>query len=140
MPLAQGVLILLFSLCFFFILFRIFQICFGGFNNLLVLFAPQNIYYSFYTEKQHKKRKNRVIAHLRETDPLSIMKAETIKPKGAMKMELTYTMQGDYLIPDLTVPESPKIGKYGMLRRTFLREHRDGIYTGMLLEGTLNSH
>ena len=55
-------------------------------------------------------------------------------------MELTYTMQGDYLIPDLTVPESPKLGKYGMLRRTFLREHRDGIYTGMLLNGTLNSH
>lgn len=92
------------------------------------------------TVKGLEKRKNRVIAHLRETDPLSIMKAETIKPKGAMKMKLTYTMQGDYLIPDLTVPESPKIGKYGMLRRTFLREHRDGIYTGMLLEGTLNSH
>ena len=55
-------------------------------------------------------------------------------------MELTYTMQGDYLIPDLTVPESPKLGKYGMLRRTFLREHRDGIYTGMLLNGSLNSH
>ena len=55
-------------------------------------------------------------------------------------MELTYTMQGDYLIPDLTVPESPKLGKYGMLRRTFLREHRVGIYCGMLLNGTLNSH
>ena len=55
-------------------------------------------------------------------------------------MELTYTMQRDYLIPDLTVPESPKLGKYGMLRRTFLREHRDGIYTGMLLNGTLNRH
>ena len=55
-------------------------------------------------------------------------------------MELTYTMQGDYLIPDLTVPESPKLGKYGMLRRTFLRAPRDGIYTGMLLNGTLNSH
>ena len=55
-------------------------------------------------------------------------------------MELTYTMQGDYLFPDLTVPESPKLGKYGMLRRTFLREHRDGIYTGMLLNGTLNRH
>ena len=55
-------------------------------------------------------------------------------------MELTYTMQGDYLIPDLTVPESPNLGKYGMLRRTFLRKHRDGIYTGMLLNGTLNSH
>ena len=55
-------------------------------------------------------------------------------------MELTYTMQGDYLIPDLTVPESPKLGKYGMLRRTFLREHREGLYTGMLMEGTLNAH
>ena len=54
--------------------------------------------------------------------------------------ELTYTRSGDYLIPDLTVPESPKLGKYGMLRRTFLREHRDGIYTGMLLNGTLNRH
>jgi hypothetical protein len=55
-------------------------------------------------------------------------------------MELTYTMQGDYLIPDLTAPESPKLGKYGMLRRTFLRRHKDGIYTGMMLSGTLNSH
>ena len=55
-------------------------------------------------------------------------------------MELTYTPQGDYQIPDLEIPESPKVGKYGMLRRTFLREHKDGIYTGMLLNGTLNSH
>ena len=55
-------------------------------------------------------------------------------------MEMTYTMQGDYFLPNLTAPESPKIGKYGMLRRSYLREHRDGIYTGMLLNGTLNSH
>ena len=55
-------------------------------------------------------------------------------------MELTYTMQGDYLLPDLTVPESPTLGKYGMLRRSYLRDHRDGIYTGMLLSGKLNSH
>ena len=55
-------------------------------------------------------------------------------------MELTYTMQGDYLIPNLEAPESPKVGKYGMLRRTFLREHKDGIYTGMMLDGTLNRH
>ena len=55
-------------------------------------------------------------------------------------MELTYTTQGDYLLPDLNVPESPKIGKYGMLRRSYLREHRDGIYTGMLLSGKLNGH
>ena len=55
-------------------------------------------------------------------------------------MELTYTMQGDYLLPDLTVPESPTLGKYGMLRRSYLKDHRDGIYTGMLLTGKLNAH
>ena len=55
-------------------------------------------------------------------------------------MALTYTNQGDYLIPDLIPPESPRLGKYGMLRRSFLRSHRKGIYTGLLLKGTLNSH
>ena len=75
-----------------------------------------------------------------DADPQGSLRTEQKTRKGATNMELTYTMQGDYLIPDLTVPESPKLGKYGMLRRTFLREHRDGIYTGMLLNGTLNSH
>ena len=79
-------------------------------------------------------------AHLRRPVLLRIIRTEQKTRKGATNMELTYTMQGDYLIPDLTVPESPKLGKYGMLRRTFLREHRDGIYTGMLLNGTLNRH
>ena len=55
-------------------------------------------------------------------------------------MNLTYTMQGDYLLPNLEVPESPKVGKYGMLRRSFLRSHKQALYTGMMLEDTLNSH
>ena len=55
-------------------------------------------------------------------------------------MNLTYTMQGDYLLPDLEVPESPKVGKYGMLRRSFLRSHRKALYTGMMLSGRLNRH
>lgn len=55
-------------------------------------------------------------------------------------MNLTYTMQGDYLLPDLEVPESPKVGKYGMLRRSFLRNHKQALYTGMMLEDTLNRH
>lgn len=55
-------------------------------------------------------------------------------------MELTYRQEGDYLLPNLTVPESPKIGKYGMLRRDFLRRHRNPVYTGMLLSGKLNRH
>ena len=55
-------------------------------------------------------------------------------------MDLTYRIEGDYLLPNLTVPEAPKIGKYGTLRRNFLKEHKDPIYTGMLLSGKLNSH
>ena len=56
-------------------------------------------------------------------------------------MELTYRAEGDYLLPNLTVPESsPTLGKYGMLRRSFLREQRKGLYTGMMLSGKLNGH
>ena len=62
--------------------------------------------------------------------------------KGELNMSqnLTYTMQGDYLIPDLIPPESPKVGKYGMLRRSHLKQWRNGLYTGMLLSGKLNQH
>ncbi len=55
-------------------------------------------------------------------------------------MELTYRTEGDYRLPNLTVPEAPKVGKYGMLRRSYLANHRHGIYTGMLMTGELNSH
>ncbi len=55
-------------------------------------------------------------------------------------MILTYHKEGDYLLPNLTVPEAPKLGKYGMLRRCYLRKNRQGIYTGLLLNGKLNKH
>ena len=56
-------------------------------------------------------------------------------------MELTYHRRGDYLFPNLTIGEEQgNIGKYGMLRKTFLKEHRQGWYQGMLLSGKLDSH
>ena len=57
-----------------------------------------------------------------------------------MKTGLTYHREGDYLIPDLIPPESPKIGVWGMRRRDYLRKYHDGVYTGMLLSGKLNAH
>ena len=48
-------------------------------------------------------------------------------------MSLTYHQEGDYLMPDLIPPASPTIGKFGMLRREFLRQHRRPIYSGMLM-------
>ena len=55
-------------------------------------------------------------------------------------MTITYTQVGNYLLPNLIPPESPKVGRWGMLRHSYLRNHREGIYTGMLMKGTLNAH
>ena len=65
-----------------------------------------------------------------------------------MTMELTYKQAGDYLIPDLAVDgaeeleelEEMPLGKYGMLRETFLEEHHPGTHTSMLLTGRLYPH
>ena len=81
-----------------------------------------------------------MLAHLPTVKKIAIMRTEKQKPKGEQTMKLTYTTQGDYLLPNLEVPESPKVGKYGMLRRSFLRSHKQALYTGMMLEDTLNSH
>ncbi|MEE1351760.1 MAG: TnpV protein [Clostridia bacterium] len=54
--------------------------------------------------------------------------------------ELTYRQEGDYLIPNIELPENKPIGKYGMLRQTFLKKERNYLYTTMLMEGTLNEH
>lgn len=53
---------------------------------------------------------------------------------------LWYELCGDYYVPCLEAPESPRVGKFGRLRSTFLREHRGAIYTGMLYSGKLNAH
>ncbi len=56
-------------------------------------------------------------------------------------MKISYTKVGDYLIPNLTLPdERYSIGKYGILRREYLRKHHQGLYTVMLLRGTLLKH
>ena len=55
-------------------------------------------------------------------------------------MEITYTLVGDYYRPNLIAPESPKVGRWGMLRFNYLRKHRESLYTIMLMENTLNPH
>ena len=56
-------------------------------------------------------------------------------------MQVKYTKVGDYQIPNLTHNETAKTyGKFGMLRRTFLKEHREGFYNLLLLKGELRTH
>jgi hypothetical protein len=64
--------------------------------------------------------------------------------KGAtnMELELTYKQVGDVLLPELTLPEQPNrsLGKYGLLRRRYLKENRPGMFNRLVLRGTLFSH
>lgn len=49
---------------------------------------------------------------------------------------LSYTLHGDYYLPDLAVnEEEPTYGKYGMLRKQFLKEHRPARYQYLLMTG-----
>ena len=57
------------------------------------------------------------------------------------KNGLSYTLCGDYYLPDLVLnEEEPTYGKYGMLRKQFLKEHRSAGYQYLLLTGKLNEH
>lgn len=57
-------------------------------------------------------------------------------------MNITYSQQGDYLLPDLTVPEEVPMpqGKYASLRKTYLMQHHYGLYLNLLTQGKLNAH
>ena len=57
-----------------------------------------------------------------------------------MSAQLTYHREGDYMIPNLTAPEAEFIGIWGRRRKEYLKKHRNGIYTGMLLSGRLDAH
>ena len=54
---------------------------------------------------------------------------------------MSYTLHGDYYLPDLVLnEEEPTYGKYGMLRKQFLKEYRSARYQYLLLTGKLNEH
>ena len=59
-----------------------------------------------------------------------------------MENSLTYTMNGDYQIPDLCLSEQPEkpLGKYGRMRKAYLKEHRPLIYNQLLLTEKLYPH
>ena len=58
-------------------------------------------------------------------------------------MKLTYTNVNGYLIPDLTYKsgeQMEQLGKYGFLRRDYLKNHRNSTYQVMLLQDTIGKH
>ncbi len=58
-------------------------------------------------------------------------------------INITYHKEGDYLIPDLIMEKSNStynVGKYGNLRNNFLKEHKRGLYTELMINGNLTDH
>ena len=57
------------------------------------------------------------------------------------KNGLSYTLHGDYYLPDLEIiEEEPAYGKYGIMRKQFLKEHRSARYQYLVLTGKLTEH
>lgn len=57
------------------------------------------------------------------------------------KNGLSYTLHGDYYLPDLEInEEEPTYGKYGIMRKKFLKEHRSVRYQYLVLTGKLTEH
>ena len=57
-------------------------------------------------------------------------------------MNITYEKCGDYLIPNLIPNPEPEgeLRKFGLMRKSYLENHRRGIYSGLLLSGELKKH
>ena len=57
------------------------------------------------------------------------------------KNGLSYTLHGDYYLPDLEIiEEEPAYGKYGIMRKQFLKEDRSARYQYLVLTGKLTEH
>ena len=54
--------------------------------------------------------------------------------------EITYTTVNGVQLPNLSLPESQPLGKYGRLRQKYLREHRPVLWNSLLLTGRLYEH
>ena len=70
------------------------------------------------------------------------MNSELPKTKIDERTGIKYHLEGDYYIPNLTMPKQEKIilNKYGRMRLNYLKENKKAEYLIMLMDGTLNSH
>lgn len=57
-------------------------------------------------------------------------------------MNISYTKQGDYLLPNLILKDKEQfnIGKYGLLRLEYIKKHKLGLYFDLLMNDTLNEY
>ena len=70
------------------------------------------------------------------------MNSELPKTKIDERTGIEYHLEGDYYVPNLTIPKQEKIilNKYGRMRLNYLKEHKKVEYSIMLMDGTLTKH
>lgn len=70
------------------------------------------------------------------------MKNELPKTKINERTGIEYHLEGNYYIPNITIPKQEKntLNKYGRMRLNYLKEFKKADYTIMLMNGTLNIH
>jgi len=70
------------------------------------------------------------------------LRYNTIPSGEDRRMELIYEKCGDYLVPNLMPNQEPEgeLRKFGLMRKSYLENHRRGIYSGLLLSGELKKH
>ena len=56
------------------------------------------------------------------------------------RMGGTYHLEGDYLLPDLSMPEIVPIGPWGQRHLWYIRKYKKGLYAALLSTGKLNSY
>ena len=55
-------------------------------------------------------------------------------------MKITYLQAGEHRIPHLSIPPQPKLNKYALMRKTYLKEHKPSLYASLMLKGELSRH
>ena len=70
------------------------------------------------------------------------MENELPETKTDERTGIEYHLEGEYYIPNIVAPKQEKIvlNKYGRMRLKYLKEHKKGEYTIMIMNGTLNTH
>ena len=86
-------------------------------------------------------RENRIQKAVMEEEKIFKSTTAFLFLKGVIYMKLTYHRCGDYLLPDLAIPDEPvALGKYGRMRKTYLKAHKPIVYNTLLLSGKLTAH
>ena len=77
--------------------------------------------------------------HRGSVDP-SVDTAERANERSTISMNITYTQNGDYLIPNIVIRKTKPIGHYGRLRKAYLEMHRPILFNELVLSDKLFEH